>query len=272
LIDTHVHLWRIGANDCTWPTADLAAIHRDHDLAEYEALANLRGITGAILVQSQESERDTRWLLEQAAGSALTAAVVGWTDLSAADVDARIDALALAGPLIGVRPMVQDLPGDWFDDPALDAGLRHLAGARLTLDALIRPRHLAALDRLAGRHPALRIVIDHAAKPAIGENGFVAWHDAIAPLARHPNVACKLSGLLAETARDQPAEAVLPYVDAIVALFGGDRVIWGSDWPVLNLRGAYGAWLAMTRAAIPTADHDAVFGGNAGRFYPRMAA
>lgn len=272
MIDAHVHIWRLGANDCVWPTADLAAIHRDHEVAEFENIARRFRVTAAILVQSQESARDTRWLLEQARRAAVAGGVVGWVDLAAPDIGAQLDALVEAGPLVGVRPMVQDLAADWLDDPALDAGLAHLAGMNLTLDALIRPQHLAALDRLAARHPTLRIVIDHAAKPAIGEDGFAAWLEALAPLARHPTTACKLSGLLTETAPGQPPQAVLPYIDAIVASFGGARVIWGSDWPVLNLRSDYGSWLAMARAAIPPADRDAVFGGTARHFYPRMRA
>ena len=276
MIDAHVHIWQLGANDCTWPTVDLAAIHRDHMLADFERVATPCGITAAILVQSQESVRDTRWLLEQAAEAPLVAGVVGWADLSAHDIAAQLAALAAIGPLVGVRPMVQDLASDWFDDPALDSGLANVAAANLTLDALIRPRHLAALDRVADRFPALRIVIDHAAKPAIGPDPFDAtfnaWHDALAPLARHPNVACKLSGLLTETAPGQSPQAMLPYIRAIIALFGGSRVIWGSDWPVLNLRGDYREWLSLAREAIPTADRDAVFGGNARHFYPRMRA
>lgn len=270
MIDAHVHLWRLGANDCVWPTADCAALYRDHELSEFASLAGPLGVTAAILVQSQESARDTRWLLDQAAGAPLVAGVVGWAHLAAPDIGARLDALAAAGPLVGVRPMVQDLAADWFDDPGLDAGLVHMALATLTLDALIRPRHLAALDRVAARHPGLRIVIDHAAKPAIGDGAFAAWHDSLAPLARHANVACKLSGLLTETAPDQGPQVVLPYIEAIAALFGAERVIWGSDWPVLNLRGDYRSWLSMAREAVPATAREAVFGGTARGFYPRL--
>lgn len=272
MIDTHVHIWRLGANDCTWPTADLPAIYRDYELAEIEGFARPLGVTGAILVQSQDGPRDTAWLLGQAAHAPWVAGVVGWADLTAGDIGAQLDALVAAGPLVGVRPMVQDLGADWFDDPAIEPGLTCLPAANLTLDALIRPRHLPALERLAARHQTLRIVIDHAAKPAIGEHAFAAWHDAIASLARHPNVACKLSGLLTETAPSQSPETVLPYIDAVLALFGAERVLWGSDWPVLNLRGDYAAWLSMARDAITVTDHAAVFGGNARHFYPRMRA
>lgn len=269
MIDAHVHIWHLGRNDCTWPTADLAAIHRDHELVEIERLAAPLGATAMILVQSQESDRDTDWLLGQAAASPFVTGVVGWVDLATTDIGARLDALIAAGPLVGIRPMMQDLPADAYDDPALAAGLTALADRDLTLDALIRPGHLPALGRLADRHPRLRIVIDHAAKPEIGAGGHDRWHEAIAPLARHPLIACKLSGLLTETAPDQPPEAVLDYIRAVHALFSGDRLIWGSDWPVINLRGDYAAWLALARGAIPTSEHDAVFGRNARAFYPR---
>jgi L-fuconolactonase len=272
LIDAHVHIWRLGHNDCTWPTADLAPIHRDHQLVEIERITTPLDITAAILVQSQASDRDTAWLLEQAADTRFVAGVVGWADLTSSDIEARLDGLIAAGPLVGMRPMVQDLPADTFDDPALDAGLAHLADRDLTLDALIRPRHLAALGRLAVRHPRLRIVIDHAAKPDIAAGGYALWHDAIAPLARHPQVACKLSGLLTEMAPSQSPDAVLDYIAGALALFGSDRLIWGSDWPVLNLRGDYDGWLALARNAIPANDHDTVFDRNARAFYPRMRA
>jgi L-fuconolactonase len=266
MIDAHVHLWRLGRNDCVWPTPDLATIHRDHELAEIAALAQGAGVTSAILVQSQESERDTRWLLEEASCSPFVAGVVGWTDLAAPDVGDRLDLLVDAGPLVGVRPMTEGRPDDWFDAPALEAGLSALTERRLTFDALIRPRHLASLVRLAARHPGLAIMIDHAAKPSIGVDR-AAWHDALAPLAARPNVSCKLSGLMTELAPHGSAEDLAPYIADMLALFGPERIVWGSDWPVLNLRGAYAEWLAYALAAVPPADREAVFDNNARRFY-----
>ena len=266
MIDAHVHIWRLGRNDCVWPTPDLGAIHRDHELADIALRARRVGVSSAILVQSQESERDTRWLLEIAKGSSFVAGVVGWADLSAADIGGRLDALVRAGPLVGIRPMTEGCGDDWFDMPAIDAGLAAMVERGLTFDALIRPRHLASLDRLAARHPALAIMIDHAAKPSIGVDR-EAWRDALAPLAARPNVHCKLSGLMTELAPGGSADALLPYVEDLLALFGPDRLVWGSDWPVLNLRGSYEAWLACACAAVPSADHQAVFDGNARRFY-----
>ena len=266
MIDAHVHIWRLGKNDCVWPTADLGAIHRDHELAEIATLAGTAGVASAILVQSQESARDTRWLLEAAKDSSFAAGVVGWADLAATDIGQRLDALAAAGPLTGIRPMAEGRADDWFDTPALDAGLAALVDRGLTFDALVRPRHLAALDRLAARHPALPIMIDHGAKPLIGTDR-EAWREALVPLAGRPNVHCKLSGLMTELAPDGRADDLLPYIADLLGLFGPDRLVWGSDWPVLNLHGAYAAWLDFALAAVPAADHSAVFGGNACRFY-----
>ena len=266
MIDAHFHLWRLGRNDCVWPTPDLASIHRDYELAEITALAGDAGVTSAILVQSQASERDTRWLIDVAKDSRLVAGVVGWTDLAAANVGERLDTLAGGGPLVGIRPLTEQCPDDWFDAPEIDAGLDALVARGLTFDALIRPRHLASVNRLSARHPRLAIMIDHAAKPSIGIDR-AAWREAMAPLAARPNVLCKLSGLMTELAPDGTADDLPPYIADLLALFGPERIVWGSDWPVLNLRGTYAAWLACALAAVPVTDLAAVLSGNAQRFY-----
>jgi len=259
MIDAHVHLWRLGQNDCTWPTAEDAAIHRDVELAELLAVLDANGVDRAVLVQSQESARDTDWLIKIARGGDRIAGVVGWADPR--DV-ASVTARAADPLLVGLRPMVQGRGADWYDDPALDAGFAAMAERGLVLDALIRPRHLPALARLAARHPALAIVIDHAAKPE-GADGLAAWRAAIAPLAECGNVHVKLSGLLNEV----PEPIVPETVELLLALFGAERLVWGSDWPVLTLAGSYAGWLGMARGLIPADDRAAVFGGNAARLY-----
>ena len=267
MIDAHQHLWRIGENGCTWPTAEDGVLHRDWSLEDFRAEVLPRGVHRTVLVQSQESDRDTDWLLALADEEPLVAAVVGWADLAAVDAPARIAALAARPKLAGLRPMVQHRPADWYDDRGIDAGLRALADHGLVLDALIRVPHLPALGRLADRFPQLRIVIDHAAKPAIGSaQGFAGWYPAIAQLAERGNVMCKLSGLLTERG-EAPAEAIEPYVAAVLDLFGAERVLWGSDWPVLNAASSYGVWLDMALRLVPRADHGAVFAGTASRVY-----
>lgn len=260
IIDAHVHLWQIGQHDCVWPGPDLAAIYRDFTLDDLAAILQAHGVQSAIIVQSQESQADTFWLLERARPSPLIAAVIGWVDLTA---PAAIDRLVEAGPLAGVRPMVQDRPDSFYDDPALEPGLAQLVERGLVLDALVRPRHLPALLRLARRHPTLSIVIDHGAKPEVGEGLLADWLTAMQELAACPNVACKLSGLLTE----MTPTATIACIEKLAELFGPDRLIWGSDWPVVTLAGSYGDWLSLCREAVPSALHGQIFAGNAARIY-----
>ncbi|RHW19431.1 amidohydrolase [Sphingomonas gilva] len=270
MIDAHHHIWSLARPECRWPTAADGVLHRDFTLVEFRRVAGDAGVSGAVLIQTQESDADTDWLLTLADDPFVTA-VVGWADLHAPHAPRRIAALARHPKLAGLRPMVQHRAADWYDDPALDAAFDAMEEAGLALDALVRVGHLASLERLARRRPDLAIAIDHAAKPAIGRSdGFAEWRRAIAPLADRPNMRCKLSGLLSECG-DAPPEAVVPFILAMLELFGADRVMWGSDWPVLEASGRYADWLALARATVPERDHRAVFGGTARAFYATEA-
>ncbi|HEY9023098.1 MAG TPA: amidohydrolase family protein [Burkholderiaceae bacterium] len=274
-IDAHQHFWRLADRDGQWPPAALAAIHRDFLPEDLAGTLRRAGIDGTVLVQSLPSERDTRFLLELADAHAFVRGVVGWVDLKATGAPSRIDDLARHPRLKGLRPMLQDLPeDDWIDDPALDPAVRAMCRHGLVFDALVVPRQLPALLSFATRHPALTIVVDHAAKPFISRGQLQPWQDDLAALAALPNVACKLSGLLTEAGERPHDAALLPYVQALWDLFGASRVVWGSDWPVLRLAADYDAWRAMSerllgalRVPADDAARAAVFGGNAIRLY-----
>jgi L-fuconolactonase len=267
MIDAHQHVWQLDRNGCVWPTEAEWPIYRDYGLADFRAEAGPRGVTRTVLVQSQEDARDTNWLLRLAETEDLVAGVVGWADFGAPDAPARIAALAAHPKLKALRPMVQDRAEDWYDDPALAPAFAAMVEHGLCLDALVRVPHLASLDRLAARFPQLAIVIDHAAKPRIAsENGFAEWHAAIAPVAARANVFCKLSGLLTECG-GAPAEAIDPYVCAILELFGPKRTMWGSDWPVLELAAGYGEWFDLAQGRVPATGREDVFGRTAACFY-----
>jgi L-fuconolactonase len=259
MIDAHQHCWRIGENDCVWPTPKEAAIHRDVLPEDWAAIARPLGVTGSVLVQSQESARDTAWLLDLAAEHDFLLGVVGWCNL-------KTDPLPESPWLKGLRPMVQGRPSGWLDEPALDRNLAAMARRGLVFDALVRPKHLPALRRMALRHPDLQIVIDHGAKPEIARSGLGEWKAQMAQLADLPNVACKLSGLLTEAPAGREYE-VAQVAEWLFKSFGADRLIWGSDWPVLELAGRYEGWLTLAKAAVPAEAHGAVFEGNARRLY-----
>jgi L-fuconolactonase len=264
MIDTHVHLWRLGRNCCSWPTPDLAPIYRDFTLEDVRALTGAAGVERVIVVQSQEADADTAWLLS-IASDPLIAGVVGWTDFLDPDAATAIGRLASNSRLRGLRPMVQDREADWYDAPDLDPAFAAMTTLDLVLDALVRPPHLPSLLRLVMRHPDLRIVVDHGAKPV--PNDLTIWSKQMSLLASLPNVSCKLSGLLTELPPGAPAADVAPIFEHLWNAFGAERLMWGSDWPVLTLAGGYDAWLNQCRLLVPPAHHDAVFDGNARRIY-----
>lgn len=267
IVDAHQHFWLLKARAGQWPPPALAAIHRDFLPQDLAPLIEKVGVGGTVLVQSLPSIEDTRFMLGLAENHDFILGVVGWVDLKAADAPQVIAELARAPKLKGLRPMLQDIAETgWIDDPALDPAVEAMLAAGLAFDALVLPRHLAALEAFARRHPALAIVIDHGAKPEIAEGHYRDWREAMARLAGLGNVSCKLSGLLTERGEQKP-QAIRPYAETIFELFGPERVIWGSDWPVLDLAGDYEGWLAQARAMVPQAAHEAVFGGNARRFY-----
>jgi L-fuconolactonase len=270
-IDAHHHLWTLDRGDYGWLTPALAPIHRDFslsDLAPHLAAAN---IEGTILVQAAPTEAETMFLLDIAARATEVRGVIGWTNFDAPDASARIDALAAHRLLVGLRPMVQDMADDdWLLRPALAPLLAAMARNGLVFDALVLPRHLPRLLRLVDDHPATQFVLDHCAKPRLATGMTADWHRDIASLAERPNIVCKLSGLATEAAPDWQIADLRNAVDHVVACFGPYRLLWGSDWPVVNLAGGYEKWLAAAEtlmAALTADEQAAVFGGNAARIY-----
>ena len=270
-IDAHFHAWQLARGDYGWLTPALAPIYRDVAVSDWQTRSAPHGVTGGVLVQAAPTESETTFLLAQADAHPAVLGVVGWVDLAAGDAPKRIGQLARHPRLKGLRPMLQDMDDDeWILRPALAPALRAMADAGLVFDALVKPAHLAHILTLAGRHPDLRIVIDHAGKPGIAAGQWQPWADGMARLASQTGACCKLSGLLTEAGPSPAPGAVQPWAAHVLACFGADRLVWGSDWPVLELAGSYAQWWAETRqllASLSPQAQDAVMHGNARRLY-----
>lgn len=271
ILDAHHHLWTLKRSDYGWLTPDLTALYRDFLPVDLAPLLAAAGVSGTVLVQAAPSEDETRFLLDLAREWPMVRAVVGWTDMTSAATPQRLEQLARDPALRGVRPMIQDeADPEWMLQASVVSAFQAIGSFGLAFDALVRADQLPTLARLADRHPDTAVVIDHAAKPVIAAGGFQPWADDIEALSRRPQVMCKLSGLLTEAgARTADAE-LTPYVDHLLDCFGPERLMWGSDWPVLTLAGDYGGWLAQARRLLHRLDHDAqaqVFGRTAARFY-----
>jgi len=271
VIDAHFHAWQLSRGDYGWLTPAQAPIYRDVAVPDWRAQSQPHGVSAAVLVQAAPTEAETAFLLAQADAYPEVLGVVGWVDWLAPDAPDRIHTLARHPKLKGLRPMLQDMADpDWILQPALDACLHAMADAGLVFDALVKPVHLPRLLELARRHPGLKVVIDHAAKPDIAQGQWQPWADGMAQLAQETPFACKLSGLLTECGPNPAPHAARRWAQHVIDVFGPGRVIWGSDWPVLELAATYASWWRETQALLsPLAppQRNAILGGNAARVY-----
>jgi L-fuconolactonase len=213
-------------------------------------------------------------LLQQAQANPAVLGVVGWIDMMAPDAIEQVAHCAAQPLLKGLRPMLQDLSDpDWILQPAIQPVLRAMAQSGLVLDALIKPVHLPRILALTQAHPDLTLVVDHGAKPVIDADAMNAWAESMAQLAEHTKpdkVVCKLSGLWTEAPAGQPVEVVRPWCEALLTIWGPQRLLWGSDWPVLELAGSYAAWRQLSLDVLSCWPADAqhtVLHDNARRIY-----
>ena len=270
-IDAHHHLWTLARGDYGWLTPALAPIYRDFSLSDLAPHLARSGIEGTILVQAAPTEAETMFMLGLTEATEVVRGVVGWIDFDADDAAARIDALAAERLLVGLRPMVQDMADDeWLLRPGLAPLLTSMTRHGLVFDALVLPRHLPRLLEVIDRHDDLQFVLDHCAKPHLADGDITQWKQHIAEIATRPNIVCKLSGLATEARPDWQIADLRPAVDHVRECFGPQRLLWGSDWPVVNLAGGYDRWFGATEsllADLSPAERADVFGGNAGRIY-----
>jgi L-fuconolactonase len=275
-VDAHHHVWDLAVRDQPWIGGEaMAPIRRSFRLAELRPHAAAAGVVQTVLVQTLALPQETPELLAVAAGSELVAGVVGWVDLTAADVAGQLAALRErpgGERLVGVRHLVQDEPDpDWLDRQDVRRGLAAVAAAGLVYDLLTLPHQLPAAVRTAAALPELRFVLDHLSKPPIAAGELEPWASLVRRLAALDNVACKLSGMVTEAdwARWDVAD-LRPYADTVLAAFGPARVLFGSDWPVCLLAAPYGEVVAAAErlvGGLSAAEQADVFGGSARRAY-----
>lgn len=245
MIDAHFHCWQLDRGDYGWLTPAFASIYRDVTVSDWAQHAQAHGITGGLLVQAAPTEAETHFLLKQAEAHEQVLGVVGWVDLLAPDAVARIGQLARHDKLKGLRPMLQDIADpDWILQPALWPALQTMAEHGLVFDALVRAEHLPRIRTLIQQHPKLRVVIDHGAKPSPKQSP-QAWEKGLRDIAQETEagrVACKLSGLWTELPAGEDSPALLPWCETLLSVWGPQRLIWGSDWPVLEMAADYDRW------------------------------
>ena len=276
VVDAHHHLWDPRVREYPWMgRAGLEPLRRPYGLADLRRVTRDAGVRRTVLVQTVSQEGETRDFLAAAAGSAgLVAGVVGWVDLCAPDVGDRLAAIRREPGgrlLVGVRHQVEDEPDvDWLRRPAVRRGVAAVAEAGLAYDLLVRPDQLPAATALADALPDAPLVLDHGAKPPVARPEWHRWAELVADLARRDNVTCKLSGLFTQVPASGRLDDVAPSAEHLLACFGPQRVMVGSDWPVSTLAAPYAEVMERTRglfAELSVAERQAVLAGTAARVY-----
>lgn len=270
-LDAHMHVWQLHRGDYDWLTPDLGTIYRDFEIDDVWNEAADAGVSRTILVQAAASAAETDFLLGLATTDQRVAGVVGWVDFEAPDAAAQIARRAKNKRIVGLRPMIADIPDPhWILGDAFIPALEAMLVNGLVFDAHARPDLVNAMTSLAARYPDLQIVLNHGGKPPIASCQLDAWRQDISTLARQKNVACKLSGLLTEAGPYSDDVGIGEVVEYLADCFGPNRLLWGSDWPVLNMAGSYSGWTSQSERLIGKhlpGHEPAIWAGNAERIY-----
>jgi len=275
-IDAHHHFWQPLRGDYDWMPKDNAILNRPYYPSDLTEHLTKHDIAGTVLVQAAATVQETEYMLGLADATPFIKGVVGWIDFEDQSHLVHLKRLAHHPKFLGVRPMIQDIPDvDWMLRDDVQWAYRAIIDLNLTFDALGFPQHLSNFATLMDRYPEMRVVFDHCMKPQIrdqrtGHDAFSKWADGMSQLAEETDGSCKFSGLVTEADEGWSLDDLRPFSDHVLAAFGPDRVMWGSDWPVCRLQSDYDTWFET--AGKLTSDLSAkaqaqIFGGTAARFY-----
>jgi L-fuconolactonase len=271
-IDAHHHLWRYAAEEYGWIDDAMVLLRRDFLPDDLVGAMQEAGIDGTIAVQARQTVEETRWLLEQADECEAIRGVVGWAPIAQRDFATAMEEFAGREKLRGLRHVLQGEPDEnYMLRQDFNAGIGMLQQFGLVYDVLIYERQLPQTIEFVDRHPRQAFVLDHIAKPRIGDGVLEPWGGRIRELGRRESVYCKISGLVTEAdwATWTP-ETLRPYLDIVVEAFGPHRLMAGSDWPVCLAASSYGRWFEVLKAyfeGFSDAERDAIFGDTAKRVY-----
>lgn len=271
VIDSHQHFWNYEPAKHAWIDDAMKCIRRDFLPAELELVYQDHGVSGSVVVEADQSEAETHFLLEQAAQYPFIKGIVGFTDLRAADVVEKLDYFSHFSLVKGFRHVLQSQAPAFMLQENFLQGISLLKNYGFTYDILVFPHHLQAVKELLKLNPDQPFVIDHLAKPYIKAGAIDAWAHDMRSLAAFPNLYCKVSGMVTEADYDNwDVDQFTPYMDVVVNAFGTNRIMYGSDWPVCLVAAQYGQVLSVVKnyfASFSAEEQSSFFAGNAIRFY-----
>lgn len=271
VIDAHHHFWSYDPVEYDWIDESMSRIRRSFLPEDLQGEIASAGVDGVVSVQARQVIAETDWLLEHARANDFIRGVVGWLPIASNELDAEMDRLAGESKLKGLRHVVQGEAPGFLDGDDFNRGISRLKDRGLVYDILIFERQLEEATRFVDRHPDQPFVLDHVAKPRIGDNELEPWAGRIRELAQRDNVSCKLSGMVTEADYAHWTRGQLqPYLDTVLDAFGPQRLMFGSDWPVCLVATGYREWVELVRdfiAPLSEVEQAAILGGTASRVY-----
>ncbi len=271
-VDSHQHFWKYSKEEFDWIHEGMKVLWRDFLPADLEPALRRAGIDGTIVVQVPQTLRENDFLLECATASDFVRGVVGWAPLTNPAVKSDLEKYAAQPKFKGLRHIAQNEPDDNYllrDD--FNRGVRELRDLGLIYEVLIYERQLPAAIAFVDRHPDQVFVLNHIAKPRIGDNALEPWASRIRELSKRPNIYCKLSGLVTEADwQNWTVAQITPFIDTVLEAFGPRRLMFGSDWPVCLLATNYQQWTGIVRDAVSKlsgAEQERIWGGTAVEAY-----
>lgn len=274
LIDSHQHFWRYDAAEYEWIDAQMSVLRRDFLPPDLRPLLDAQRIDQCVAVQARTSEQETDFLLSLATEHPWIMAVVGWVDLRADDVEQRVERWSGACKLVGFRHVLQaeQIPASG-PDAAFSRGVSLLQKRDLIYELLLRSPQLPAMTDFCSEHDSYWLVLDHLGKPNIRDGAYAQWRRDVEPIAALPHVVCKVSGMVTEAmdagGKFKPDDLTM-YLDAVLDLFGPERLMFGSDWPVCVLAAPYAGVAGIVEqwaAKLSVSERHALWGDTARRVY-----
>jgi len=271
MIDAHVHFWKYNPIKDAWITDEMGLLQRDFFPQDLKPVLQENGVTGIVAVQADQSEKETKFLSQLANKNPFIKGIVGWVDLQNKNVEDKLLYWSEYPLVKGFRHIVQAETEGFLKKEAFLDGIKLLKNFDFTYDILIYPNQLKEAIQFVNKFPDQKFILDHCGKPCIRDQKINEWKIELKEIAQNENVYCKVSGLTTEEKWNQWKEKdFYPYLDVVFESFGTDRILFGSDWPVMLLSSTYNKWknlLEKYMLQFSDEEKQKVFDTNAIKFY-----
>ncbi|SRR5258706_779084 len=271
-IDSHQHFWKYDPVRDSWINDDMAVIKKDFLPQDIVPVLRQNSLDGSVLVQSDQSEAENEFQLNNALQHDFIKGVVGWIDLQSPGVEDRLSYYSQFKKMKGLRHVLQGEKDRAFMlRPAFLKGISLLQRYNFTYDILVFPDQLKHVLDFVKKFPDQPFVIDHIAKPYIKDKQINEWKKDMEVIAARKNVYCKISGMVNEADwKHWKKEDFTPYLETVTQAFGTDRILFGSDWPVCLVAASYKEVIGIVMdffSSFSKNEQELFFGGNAIKFY-----